>query len=151
MGGLTEFCRLVGSPVLYTIAAWRPRNTLTGLDQSFNIALWSGLAGLTLAGIVVIPRIFRRDLGKIGLESTGLSLLIFNLFALTLIGMGRLKSFDLAPFAPRYLFWSSLFWTGLILLAIERAEYVKRGKWPVLLLPLTIAGFAWPAHYQAWF
>ena len=151
IGGLIQFCRLVGSPVLYTIAAWRPGKTLTGLEQSFNIALWSGLAGLTLAAIVVIPRLRRRDLGKSGLESTGLSLLLFNLFALTLIGIGRLKSFDLASFAPRYLFWSSLFWTGLILLAIERAEHVTWGRWPLVFLPFAIAGFAWPAHYQAWF
>ena len=151
IGGLTKFCRLVGSPVLYTIAAWRPGKTLTGLDESFNIALWSGLAGLTLAAIVVIPRMLRRDLGKSGLESTGLSLLIFTLFALTLITVGRLKWFNLAPFAPRYLFWSSLFWTSLMLLGIERAEHLQWGRWPTLLLPFAIAIFAWPSHYQACF
>ena len=93
----------------------------------------------------------RRDLGKSTLESTGLSLLIFSLFALTLITIGRLISFNLAPFAPRYLFWSSLFWTSLILLGIERAEHLQWGRWPALLLPFAIATFAWPAHYQAWF
>jgi hypothetical protein len=111
----------------------------------------SGVAGLTLAGIVVIPRILRRDLGKSGIESTGLSLLIFNVFALTLITVGRLISFNLVPFAPRYLFWSSLFWASLILLEIERAEHLQWGRRPTLLLPLAIAIFAWPAHYQAWF
>jgi hypothetical protein len=149
IGALTKFCRLVGSPVLYTIAAWCRGKTLTNLEQSFGIALWSGLAGLTLAGIVVIPCILRRDLGKSWLESAGLSLLIFNVFALTLIAVGRLKSFDLVPFAPRYLFWSSLFWTSLILLGIRRAEHLASGRWPILLLPFAIAFFAWPAHYQA--
>jgi hypothetical protein len=124
---------------------------LTDLEQSFGIALWSGVAGLALAGIAVIPRMLRRDIGKSGLESTGLSLLIFNLFALTLITVGRLISFNLEPFAPRYLFWSSLFWTSLILLAIERAERLQWGRWPILLLPFAIAIVAWPAHYQAWF
>jgi hypothetical protein len=151
MGVLTEFCRLVGSPVLYTVAAWRAGKTLTNLEQSFGIAVWSGLAGLTLAGIVIIPRILRRELGKTSLESTGLSLLIFSLFALTLIAIGRLKSFDLAPFAPRYLFWSSLFWTSLILLGIGRAEHLKWARWPTILFPFAIAILAWPAHYQAWF
>jgi hypothetical protein len=147
--GLT--CKLVGSPVLYTIAAWRPSNTPTGLDQSFNIALWSGLAGLTLAGIVIIPRMLRRDLGKSGLESTGLSLLIFNLFALTLIAVGRLKSWGLGPLVTRYLFWSSLFWTSLALLAIKRADRLQRGRLVALLFPFAIAIFAWPAHHQGWF
>jgi hypothetical protein len=108
----------------------------------------SGVVGLTLAGIVIIPRILRRDLGKSGLESTGLSLLIFNLFALTLITVGRIIQFDLVPFAPRYLFWSSLFWTSLILLGIKRAERLQWGRLPTLLLPFAIAFFVWPAHYQ---
>jgi hypothetical protein len=151
IGALTKFCRLVGSPVLYTIAGWRGGKALTDLEQSSNIALWSGLAGLTLAGIAVIPRMLRRDLGKSRLESAGLSLLIFNLFALALIVAGRLKSFGLVPFAPRYLFWSSLFWTSLILLGIKRAEHLHWGRWPILLLPFAIATFAWPSHYQAWF
>jgi hypothetical protein len=150
MGILTEFCRLVGSPVLYTIAAWRGPKTLTDLSQSFSIAL-TGVAGLTFAGIVVIPRMLRRDLGKSGLETTGISLLIFIVFALALITVGRLRSFNLVPFAPRYLFWSSLFWTSLILLGIERAERLPWGRWLALLLPFLIAIFAWPAHYQAWF
>jgi hypothetical protein len=149
MGVLTEFCRLFGSPVSYTIAPWRKAKTLTELSQSFGTAL-SGMAALTLAGIFVIPRVLRRDLGKSGLESTGLSLLIFNVFALTLITVGRSISFNLAPVAPRYLFWSSLFWTSLILLGIKRADRLQWGRWPVILLPFAIAILVWPAHYQAW-
>ena len=150
ISALTNFCKLIGSPVLHTIAAWRTEKPLADLEGSFAIALWTGLMGLVLAGGFVIPRMLRRDL-KSGLESTGLSLLMFNLFALTLIAVGRLKSFDLEPFAPRYLFWSSLFWTSLILLAIERAEHLQWRRWPILLLPFAIAVFVWPAHYQAWF
>jgi len=150
MGVLAEFCRLVASPVLYTVAAWRGAKTLTDLSQSFSIAL-SGVAGLTFAGIVIIPCIVRRDLGKTGLESTGLSLLIFSLFALTLITVGRLIWFNLMPFAPRYLFWSSLFWMSLILVGINRAEHLQWARWPTILLPFVIAVLAWPAHYQAWF
>src|SRR5437762_9773227 len=68
-----------------------------------------------------------------------------------LIDLGRLNSFDLEPFAPRYLFWSSLFWTSLILLAVELTEHLQRSLWPTLLLPFAAAIVAWPAHYQAWF
>lgn len=145
---LIEFCRLIGSPVLFSVAAWHGAKTLTDLGQSFGIAL-SGGVGLTLAGIVLIPRILRRDLEKSGLESTGFSLLIFNMFALTLITVGRLTQVNLMPFAPRYLFWSSLFWTSLILLGIERAEHLRWARWPTILLPFAIAIFVWPAHYQA--
>ena len=148
IGVLTEFCRLVGSPVLYSLAAYRGAKPLTDLSQSSGL-VFSGAVGLALAGLVVIPRILRRDLRKIGLESTGLSLLIFNLFALVLITVGRLRSFNLVPSAPRYLFWSSLFWTSLILLGIERTERLQRGRLPTLLLPFAIAFLAWPAHYQA--
>ena len=148
IGVLTEFCKLVGSPVLYTIAAWCRATTLTDLTQSFTIAL-TGLAGLTLAGIFVIPRVLRRDLGQSGLESIGASLSIFTVFALVLIAVGRLRSFNLVPFAPRYLFWSSLFWTSLILLGIERAQRLRWGRLPTLLLPFATAFLAWPAHYQA--
>src|SRR5206468_9541245 len=70
MSVLTEFCRLVGSPVLYTIAAWRGGKALTGLEQSFSIALWSGVAGLALAAIAVIPRMLRRDPGKRRIQNT---------------------------------------------------------------------------------
>jgi hypothetical protein len=70
---------------------------------------------------------------------------------LTLIVLGRLKWFDLVRFAPRYLFWSSLFWTSLILLGIKRAERLPWARWPTLLLPFAIAILAWPSHYQAWF
>jgi hypothetical protein len=147
---LTEFCRLVASPVLYTVAAWRGAKAVTALGQSFSIVL-SGVAGLTFAGIVMIPRILRRELGKTSLESTGLSLLIFSLVSLTLITVGRLTSFNLVPFAPRYLFWSSFFWTSLLLLGIARAEHLQWARWPTILLPFAIAILAWPAHYQAWF
>jgi hypothetical protein len=147
---LTQFCRLLGSPVFYAIAAWHAPKPLAGLRQSFGIIL-SGVAALTLAGVAVIPRMHRRDLGKSAVERIGLSLLIFNLFALSLIAVGRLKSLDLGPFAPRYLFWSSLFWTGLTLLGIKRAEHLRWGRWPALLFPFAVAVFAWPAHYQAWF
>src|SRR5262249_45442696 len=74
IGALTNFCRLVGSPVSYTIAAWCTEHPLANLEQSSAIALWTGLVGLVLAGIFVIPHLLWRDL-KSGLESTGLSLL----------------------------------------------------------------------------
>jgi len=83
-----------------------------------------------------------------------LGLMIFNILALILVVAGRTEYFRLLPsevLGPRYLFWSSLFWTGLLLVGIERAELLRWGRWPILLLVFAIAVFAWPAHYQAWF
>jgi hypothetical protein len=151
---LTQLCKLVGSPIFHAAAAWYGGKALRNSDQSFTLALWCGVAGLALTGVAVIPRMIRRDIGKSGLEITGLGLMIFNVLALILVVSGRNEYFRLLPFevlGPRYLFWSSLFWTGLLLVGIERAEHLRWGRWNILLLVFAIAVFAWPAHYQVWF
>jgi hypothetical protein len=151
---LTQLCKLVGSPIFSAAAAWYGGKALRNSDQSFTLALWCGVAGLALTGVAVIPRMIRRDLGGSGLEITGLGLMVFNVLALILVVAGRNEHFRLLPsevLGPRYLFWSSLFWTGLLLVGIERAEHLRWVRWPILLLAFAIAVFAWPAHYQAWF
>ena len=147
----TQLCKLVGSPIFHAAAAWYGGKAFRNSDQSFTLALWCGVAGLALTGVAVIPRLIRRDVGKSGLEITGLGLMIFNVFALILVVAGRTLGQPSEVMAPRFLFWSSLFWTGLLLVGIERAEHLRRGRWPILLLAFAIAVFAWPAHYQAWF
>jgi hypothetical protein len=152
---VSKVCGLVGSPVFYAANAWRGGHALANSGPSFMLTLWSGVAALTLAGVAVVPCVLRRNLGKSSLEVAGLGLVIFNAFALTLVAAGRIKYFSLLQpsevLAPRFLFWSSLLWTGLLLVGIERAEHLRRGRWPILLLALATAVFAWPAHYQAWF
>jgi hypothetical protein len=154
-GGLTlvaHLCRLIGSPVLYAAAAWTGirMNECPPLNQASTLALWTGAVGLVLAGVIVIRRVVRRDLGKSSLEIAGLGLVVFNVEAVMIIVAGRIQYFHMLPsqvLAPRYLFWSSLFWTGLFLVAIQRAEHQRWGRWPAIVFASAAVIFAWPEHY----
>jgi hypothetical protein len=157
-GGLTlaaHLCRLIGSPVLYAAAAWDGNwRAFVDSDQASMLALWSGMVGLVLAGVAVIPRVVRRDLGKSSLEITGLGLVTFDVAVMVVTVGGRIEYFHLLPsedMAPRYLFWSSLCWTGLLLVGMQRAEHLRRGRWPVILFALATAAFIWPEHYRGSF
>jgi hypothetical protein len=152
---VAHLCRLIGSPVLYATAAWHEGwREFVASAQASTLALWSGMIGLMLAGVVVIPRVVRRDLGKSSLEIIGLGIVIFNVGAEVVIIAGRIQYFHVLPsevMAPRYVFWSSLFWTGLFLVAIQRAEHQRWGRWLLILVALATAVFIWPEHYLRWF
>jgi hypothetical protein len=95
-------------------------------------------------------RVIRRDLWKSSLEIVGLGLIVFNLGALMMIIAGRTQYFHMLPsevLAPRYLYWSSLFWTGLFLIAIQRAENQRSGRWTAIVFASAAVIFAWPGHY----
>jgi hypothetical protein len=156
--GLTlvaHLCRLIGSPVLYATAAWQEGwRAFVDSALASTLALWSGMVGLILAGVVVIPHVVRRDLGKSSLEIIGLGLIIFNVGAEVVIIAGRIQHFDALPsevMAPRYVFWSSLFWAGLFLVAIQRAEHQRWGRWVIIFFAFATAVFIWPEHYLRWF
>jgi hypothetical protein len=158
--GLTlapHLCRLIGSPVLYATAGWyggKAFKAFIDSDPGSVLALWSGIVGLVLAGVAVIPRVVRRNLGKSSLEITGLGLVIFDVAVMVVIIAGRIEYFRWLPsadMAPRYLFWSSLFWTGLFLVAIQRVEHVQWSRWSITVFALAAAVFAWPTHYLEWF
>jgi hypothetical protein len=50
--------------------------------------------------------------------------------------------------APRYLFWSTLFWAGLALIAIQKAETVRFLRWPVWVTLSALPLLVLPQHYQ---
>ena len=50
---------------------------------------------------------------------------------------------------PRYLFWTTLFWTGLLLIVIQWAESRQWLRWPVWLVALAMPILAFPSHYRA--
>jgi hypothetical protein len=157
-GGITlvaQLCRLISSPVVYAAAAWTGNwREFVHSNQASTSALWPGAIGLVLAGIIVVRRVGRRDLGKSSLEIAGLGLVVFNVGALMLTTAGRIQMFHMLPsqvMADRYLFWSSLFWTGLFLVAIQRAEHQRWGRWTAIVFALAAVIFAWPEHYLMWF
>ncbi len=148
--GIERLCRLLGAPLLYAEEAWGSLAISNKLAISL-LSLTCGALGLVFAGLAVVPKLIRRDLGRCKLELIGLALVIFDLLVMVIIIVGRDDNFRENPSevsAPRYFFWSSLFWAGLLLFAIQRAESTKWLRWPVFLIALTIPIMAFPSHYK---
>jgi hypothetical protein len=61
----------------------------------------------------------------------------------------RGPGFEFEFIAPRYLFWSTLFWTGLLLVAIQFAESRRWLRWPVYLVALSLPIAIFPMHYRS--
>ncbi len=144
------FCRLLGSPVSYAVFSWWPDTLFRHLIESSGLALYAGMVGLVLAALAVLPQIVRRNVQRSSLEFTGLALTVFTLFTFALLVVGRADYFyvnRLVEF-PRYLFWSTLFWTGLLLVAVQRAESKQWLRWPVWLLALAVPVLVFPRHYK---
>ena len=143
---------LLGAPFLWAEAAWTFHFGVSDkLGATSLLSLSCGVLGLVFAGLAVVPKLVRRDLGQSWLELTALSLVIFNLGAMAIIVVGRTEFFRMLPgevSAPRYLFWSSLFWTGLLLVAIQRADSKTWLRWPVYLLVLAVPIGVFPMHYK---
>jgi hypothetical protein len=143
-------CRLLGSPVSYAVFSWWPETLFRHLIASSGLALYAGMVGLVLAAAALLPQITRRNVHRSSLEFTGLALTVFTLFTIALLVVGRADYFyvnGLVEF-PRYLFWSTLFWTGLLLVAVQRAESKQWLRWPVWLLALAVPVLVFPRHYK---
>jgi hypothetical protein len=146
------FCRLLGNPISHAAFAWWPDTLFRHLIESSGLALYAGMVGLGLAMLAVLPQIVRRNLQRSSLEFTGLALIAFSLFASALIVTGRAELFyahaSTEVVRPRYVFWTALFWTGLLLVAIQRAESQQWMRWPVWLVALAVPVLVFPAHYK---
>jgi len=150
--GLRHLCMLLGAPFLWAQAAWSSHYEVSDkLAATSLLSLSCGALGLVFAGLAAAPKLIRRDLGQSWLELIALGLVIFNLGALAIIVVGRTEYFLRLPdevSAPRYLFWSSLFWAGLLLAAIQHAQSKKWLRWPVYFLALAVPISVLPSHYQ---
>jgi hypothetical protein len=94
----------------------------TGL--SAWLAVLFGIGGTILAVTFLLLNIIRRDL-RFGLGSTAFGLVVFNLTAFLLITLARADHIRKIPTeldAPRYYYWSSLFWAGLFLFGLRLGE-----------------------------
>jgi hypothetical protein len=142
-------CPLIGSPFSYAVSTWWPDKLSRQLVESPGLALYVGAIGLVLAVLAVAPQIIHRNAQKSRLEFIGMALIVFTLFALLLVAAGRSGFRPLfSTLAPRYLFWSTLFWTGLLLVAIQRAESKKWFHWPVYAVALALPLLVFPRHYE---
>ncbi len=145
-----HLCRLLGSPILAAELAWKPKPLPSATEVASSwFSLWCGVFGLVFFLLVLLPYLVRRNLrNKTALIALGL--MSANLFVLLLIVIGRASLAQTIPSevaAPRYFYWSSLFWAGLLLNAIDLS---RRRNWlsiPVLLLSLIVLVFVLPKHY----
>lgn len=153
VASLKNLCLLIGAPLLYSIAAWKgTRITLELLQTSDGIWL-AGVAGLIFSIAVLVRRLIRRDLQGDNIEFIGVALIAFSLCTIILVVSGRVLHFQKVPLdvvAPRYLFWSSLFWTGVVLTMIS-AAHPEWLRWPCALFVFAIAIGGWQEHYAEGF
>ena len=149
---VAQLCTLAGSPFFYAASGWHGKPLSAEAAQSSILSLWCGAAGLAVAVIAMVFTMSRRDLTKSSLKLIGVALVIFNIVAMALVVAGRANHFRVMPFevaAPRYLFWSTLFWTGLLLMAIQYVESKQWLRWPVYLVALALPVLIFPEHYRS--
>ena len=143
-------CRLAGGPFFYALSGWHHNPLSAEAARSSMLSLCCGGAGLGLAISAMTVATIRRDLLGSSLKLTGIALVAFNFVVMALISAGNyFRNFELGFIAPRYLFWSTLFWTGLLLLAIQCAELRRWLRWPVWLVALALPFLIFPTHYKS--
>ena len=146
---LKHLCWLAGAPIFYSITAWQGVKPSPALVESSGWLLWGGAIGLALALFAMVSQLIRRDIKGGSLEFLGLALISFNFCVLFLVIASRVERFqEIAtdPVAPRYLFWTSLFWAGLLLLAVHHAQRRRWLRWPCILLVFAFAIAGWQEH-----
>ncbi len=148
---LSDFCRLLSAPVFYAVMRWRPGPLSPELIESSLFSLAFGMVALLVAAGGVIYSMIRRDLSTSRLELIGIALVIFNLIVIGLIVVGRANRFRVLPAeltAPRYFFHSTLFWTGMLLVAVQRGASRPWMRWLVYVLVVAVSILAFPSHYK---
>ena len=150
-GLVPMLCRLAGGPFFYAAEGWHQRPFSAEEAQSSVLSLWCGGAGVAIAVVAIVLAMIRRDLAKSSFKFIGMALLTFNFIAMALaVAVNRVRGpgFEFEFLSPRYLFWSTLFWTGLLLVAIQRVESQHWLRWPVYLVALALPILALPEHYR---
>jgi hypothetical protein len=148
---LSYLCRLLSAPIFHAASRWRAGPPSTGLIESSFFALAFGMVALIVAIVEIVYTMIRRDLSRSSLGLIGIALVIFNLIVLGLVVVGRAEHFRALPFelgAPRYFFHSTLFWTGGLLVALQRAESSRWARWLIYLWVFAASIAAFPSHYK---
>jgi hypothetical protein len=147
---VTGLCRLAGGPFFYAASGWHEKPLPLEAAQSSMLSLWCGAAGIAIAVVAMIFTMIRRNLAKSSFKLIGMALVTFSLVVMAIVVTGnyfRQREFEFL--LPRYLFWTTLFWTGLLLIVIQWAESRQWLRWPVWLVALAMPILAFPSHYQA--
>jgi len=145
----TYFCRLLGSPWLYIFANWSGNSDVPGGFYE-GVAMVFGVLGFLFVIIVSGYKVCRRNL-RLGLEVSGFALMIFNFVAFGLVTLARAGHIAQIPSelnAPRYLYWSALFWTGLLLVLLGLSENRPRLSWAAIWTVMSLPLLAFPSHLK---
>ncbi|MBA3962036.1 MAG: hypothetical protein H0X40_09055 [Chthoniobacterales bacterium] len=146
-----QFCRLLGAPVALALSAWREGMLESQAAQKYPFALWGGVIGIAWAIAAVVPHLWRRDVAANRRAALGLALVTFDFLVFVMIVLSRNQRNHEVPneiIAPRYIFWSTLFWAGLFILGLDWGERHPRWRRLGLLVALTIPILVWPEHTQ---
>lgn len=147
---VSRLCRLVGGPFFYAASAWNPNLLSAEGARASTLSLWCGAVGLGLAIFAMTVALMRRDLLGSSLRFTGIALVVFNFVVMIIITVGNyFRGLEFGFTSPRYLFWSTLFWTGLLLIAIGSAEFKPWLRWPVWFVVLAVPFLIFPMHYES--
>ncbi|MGI8956686.1 MAG: hypothetical protein ACR2II_07210 [Chthoniobacterales bacterium] len=149
LASFKHLCRFIGAPAFYSIEAWQGVKMTGALIESSRLLLFIGAVGLCLAVLLLATSCFRRNLRGQQLEFLGLALIGFNLCVALLAVISRVERFQDLPVdaaAPRYFYWSSLFWAGLLLVVINHANCHRwlRGSCIALVVAFPVLG--WQFH-----
>lgn len=115
-------------------------------------ALFVGLTGFSAAGILLIRQGFRRG-PQSPIECLSLTLVLFSGAISVIIGVSRLAGFESEPdqvFADRYLPWSCMFWLGLALLLLLKADCTGRWTRAVALAVALFVPIGLTPSHESW-
>ena len=146
---LKNLCRLLGAPIFYSIKAWQGAKNPAALVESSGLLLFIGGTGLALAVWLLATSCIRRNVRGQQIEFLGLALIAFNLCVAFIVVLSRVETLRDLPVdaaAPRYVYWSSLFWTGMVLVALHYGYSRRWLRWPALGLAFLFAIGGWQQH-----
>lgn len=146
---LKHVCWVIGAPIFHAVIAWQGVKPSPALVESSGWLFWGGAAGFLCALTAIALQVVQRKLKGNSMEFIGLGLVSFNLGVVLLVVASRVErfaEFSTDPVAPRYLFWTSLFWAGLLLLGLHYTQRSRWLRWPCILLVFVFCVAGWQVH-----
>ena len=112
----------LSTPVIYLATGFTQLNMKNGDLLNYiprYVAPIVGAAGFIAASAITSYRLYKPTSSR--LEICALGVVLFSMGVSIIVALGRAHFFDVFEgqvFAPRYIVWSSLFWSGLLILLI---------------------------------
>ena len=141
-----RFAQLLGAPWFFYGSGWIfPARDNPSIDTGVGII---GLLGLSVAGYFLLAR-WRNSRPWERAETVAFGMLLGMLGSLALIAVGRSASLNPNPhetLAPRYYFWSALFWSTLPAVAHYARPRLRQGRFAIALVAILFTSAALPSQ-----